>query len=238
MKVATIPTFNEAENIEELIDRIMNLKIPDLHILVVDDDSPDGTSSIVRKVMKNNKKVHLLLRKGRRGRGLAGRDGFVKALEMGADTVIEMDADLSHDPKYIPSMLKRLEECDMVLGSRTVKSSIEKSDRPIMRKLITLLANQYIRTVLGVGVRDCNSGFRCFRRDVLEGINVKNLISEGPSIVQEVLYKAHLKGFRICEVPIIFRERKKGKSNLTIKKLVEGYFFVLKLKYMHLRREI
>ncbi len=228
-----IPTYNESENIKELIDAILKLKINNLHIIVVDDNSPDGTWQIVQNISKKHKNVHLLLRKKDKGRGLAGRDGFIYCLEHGADAVVEMDADFAHDPKYIPSMLKELKNADLVLGSRRVQGAKEIG-RSWFRKFVTFGANLYITMMLGIKVKDCNSGFRCFKRKVLERINVYSLESKGPSIVQEVLFKAHLKGFKIREIPITFVNRTKGSSKLGIPQLAAGYFMVLKLKIKHL----
>lgn len=232
-----IPTYNESENISHLINRILSLKIKNLHIVVADDNSPDKTWKIVQEISKKNKNVHLLLRKADKGRGSAGRDGFIYCLKNNADVVVEMDADLSHDPKYIPELINGLKDADIVLGSRRLKGSREVG-RGILRRLITLGANLYITLMLGIKVKDCNSGFRCFKRKVLEAINPEKLESKGPAIVQEVLFKAHLKGFKIKETPITFVNRTKGKSKLGIKQLVAGYFMVLRLKMQHLAGKI
>ncbi|MCH8003857.1 MAG: polyprenol monophosphomannose synthase [Nanoarchaeota archaeon] len=232
-----IPTYNEKENIANLINSILNLKIKNLHIVVADDNSPDGTWKIVNKISKKNKNVHLLLRKKNKGRGSGGRDGFIYCLKSGADIVIEMDADMSHDPKYIPLMIKELNNADLILGSRRVKGSKEIG-RSLIRRIITYFANLYINIVLGLNVKDCNSGFRCYRRETLKKINPSNLISKGPEIVQEVLFKAHLRGFKIKEIPITFINRTKGKSKLGIKQLAIGYFMILKLKFLKLIGEI
>lgn len=231
-----IPTYNEKENIASLIDEILRLNIKDLHIVVVDDFSPDETWKIVEDISKKEKNIHLLLRKTKRGRGYAGKDGFIYCLKNKADTIIEMDADFSHDPKYIPSMLEEIKNYDIVLGSRRIKGAKEVG-RGFIRKIITKLANIYIKIMLGIKVKDSNSGFRCFKRDVLENIT-PGLKSKGPSIIQEVLFKAHLKGFRIKEIPITFVNRKKGKSKLGIPQLAAGYFMVLKLKFLKLIGEI
>ena len=231
-----IPTYNEKENISNLINEILKLSIKDLHIVVVDDFSPDKTWKIVEEISKKNNNVHLLLRKTKRGRGYAGKDGFIYCLKNKADIIIEMDADFSHDPRYIPSMLEEIKDYDVVLGSRRVKGAKEVG-RGILRRVITYLANLYIRTILGIKVKDSNSGFRCFKRDVLEKIT-QGLKSKGPSIIQEVLFKAHLKGYRIKEIPITFINRKKGKSKLGIPQLATGYFMVLKLKFLKLIGEI
>lgn len=228
-----IPTYNEKENIANLIEKILNLKIKNLHVVVADDNSPDGTWKIVQQISKKKKNVHLLLRKTQRGRGLGGKDGFIYCLKHGADIIIEMDADMSHDPKYIPLMLKELKNADLILGSRRVKGS-KDIGRGFVRRIITYFANLYIRILLGLKVKDCNSGYRCFKRKVLEKINLNTIQSKGPAIVQEVLFKAHLKGFKIKEIPITFIDRTKGKSKLGIKQLAAGYFMVTKLKIEHI----
>lgn len=232
-----IPTYNEKENIKNLINKILELKIDNLHIVVADDNSPDGTWKIVKEMSKKNKNIHLLLRKKYKGRGSAGRDGFIYCLKHKADVVVEMDADFSHDPKYIPKMIDELKNADLILGSRRVEGSKEVG-RSFIRRMVTYLANLYIRVMLGLKVKDCNSGFRCFKGEVLEKINLEKLESKGPSIVQEVLFKAHLKGFKIKEIPITFVNRTKGHSKLGIAQLTAAYFMVLKLKFLKLIGEI
>lgn len=228
-----IPTYNESENIKDLIGEILKLKIKNLHVVVVDDNSPDKTWKIVQDISKKKKNVHLLLRKKDKGRGAAGRDGFIYCLRNGAGIIVEMDADMSHNPKYIPTMIKELKNADLILGSRRVEGGKEIG-RSSFRRFVTWGANLYIKIMLGIKVKDCNSGFRCFKRKVLEAIKLENLESKGPSIVQEVLFKAHLKGFRIKEIPITFVNREKGHSKLGIPQLAQGYFMVLKLKIKHL----
>lgn len=231
-----VPTYNEAGNIVRLLEQVFALKSDSfatltLHVLVVDDKSPDGTAQLVRTYQKKTKNnhLHLLVREGKRGRGLAGIAGFQYALKEGADFVLEMDADFSHDPCYVPALLAKCQEADVVLGSRFVADG-KTVDRPWYRNLITTFANLYIRTVLGLHVRDCNSGFRCFKRKVLEAVDLDHFVSEGPAIVQELLYKAFLKGFRIAEVPIVFKEREEGNSKFGLKSLYKGYVMVLTLK--------
>lgn len=225
-----IPTYNEKENIKNLIDEILRLKIDNLHIVVVDDFSPDGTWKIVEDISKKNNNVHLLLRKTKRGRGYAGKECFNYCLNNGADIIIEMDADFSHDPKYLPKMLEEIKDADVVIGSRFVKDAGEQG-RGLIRRIITKLANFYIRLMLGIKIKDCNSGFRCFRRKVLETIDVDKIKAKGPDILQETLYKANAKGFRIKETPIVFVNRKSGSSKLGIKHLIRGYFMILKLRF-------
>jgi len=238
MKICVmIPTYNESQNIKNLIDEILRLKIKDLHIVVVDDNSPDKTWKIVKGISRKNKNVELLLRTKDKGRGSAGKAGFIYCIKKKADAIVEMDADFSHHPRYIPLMLKELKKSDVILGSRRVEGSRELG-RSRFRKFVTLGANLYIRIMLRLKVKDCNSGFRCFKRKVLEEIKVDEIESKGPAIVQEVLFKAHLKGFKIKEIPIVFTDREKGTSKLGLKQLVAGYLMVMRLKFMHLSRKI
>jgi dolichol-phosphate mannosyltransferase len=232
-----IPSYNESENIEKLIMTILDLTVDNLEILVVDDDSPDGTWKIVEDLSHEHDNVHLFHRKEKRGRGSAGVDGFKYALAQDADYILEMDADFSHDPKYIPELLEYMKDADLVLGSRSVEGGADVGRSP-MRQSITKMANFYIRVMFGMKVRDCNSGFRCFKRKVVEAIDPDRTISDGPAIVQEWLYKTHLMGFRIKEAPIVFVERKEGQSKLGFKGLYKGYFMVMKLKFLHIFRKI
>lgn len=231
--VVTVPTFNEAGNIELLIDELLALG-PGFHVLVIDDDSPDGTWRIVGERAAREPRVELMHRRTDRGRGRSGRDGFVRALAIGAPVVIEMDADMSHHPRYIPDMIRRLNggspPVGLVLGSRATAGG-KDADRGAARRAITLLANAYIRIVLGVPVRDCNSGFRAWKRETLERIHVEDTFSAGPAIVQELLFKTARAGIGIAEVPIEFQNRLHGESTLTFRKLLMGYFTVLKLRY-------
>ncbi len=230
--VVTLPTFNEADNVIPLSEELLALS-PGVEVLVVDDMSPDGTADLVAERSKTEPRLHLLLRKEDPGRGRSGRDGFVQALEMGAQIVVEMDADFSHQPSYIPSMVQRLERdgLGLVLGSRGVSGG-QDADRGLFRRLLTVLANAYIRVLLGVSVRDCNSGFRVWGRQTLEKIDVGNAFAIGPAIVQELLFKTARAGIGIGEQPITFVNRRAGESTLTLRKLLAGYFTVLKLRWL------
>jgi len=224
-----IPTYNERENIGNLIREILNLKIPDLHVVVVDDNSPDGTSEIVKNLAKEHPEVELLLRTTGRGRGSAGIAGFKYALEHGADYVVEMDADFSHHPKYIPSFLEAIQEADMVIGSRFVGGG-KDVNRGIVRRVITFLAGVYVRLLLGLRIKDVSSGYRCFKKKVLKAIELDSMISTGPSIVSEVFYRVHLKGFSIREIPIEFADRTHGETKLNYTILIKTLLMVLKFK--------
>jgi len=234
--VVTVPTYNESGNILPLLDGLLALG-PGFHVLVIDDDSPDGTWRLVAERAASDPRVHLLHRREDKGRGRSGRDGFLRALELGAPVVIEMDADLSHQPKYIPDMIRRLNggptPVGLVLGSRAADGG-KDADRGVARRAITKLANTYIRVVLGVRVRDCNSGFRAWKRETLETIRVGETFSAGPAIVQELLFKTARARIGIAEVPIEFQNRQHGESTLTVGKLLTGYVTVLKLRWMSL----
>jgi dolichol-phosphate mannosyltransferase len=228
--IATLPTYNEAENIAPLIDEILALG-PEYETLVIDDNSPDGTWKIVQELATQNPRVHLLHRTTERGRGTAGLAGFIRAREMGADAVVEMDADFSHRPSFIPSLVEPVRggAADLVIGSRLVAGGGERG-RPLSRRMITLLANRYIQTVLGLKTRDCTSGFRVFSRRALETIPWEKLDSRGPEIVQEVLHEARRANLEFDERPIMFEERRAGQSTFNAKIMLRSFAYVLKLR--------
>lgn len=231
--VVMIPTYNERENIEELIRAILDLPLDvDLTVLVVDDNSPDGTGEIVHSLSEKDQRVQALIRKKRRGRGAAGIDGFKAALALNPDFIIEMDGDFSHQPRFIPRLLSAAETYDLVLGSRFVKDG-KDIDRNIIRRFITFLVRNFIRRTFRIPYRDVTSGFRCFQRMVLEKIDLEDMISVGPSIVLEVLYKAFLLKFKIGEVPITFVDRKKGRTKLSFLTLLETLIMTLKFKKIY-----
>ena len=237
--VCTVPTYNESENILELAQELLALG-PRVEVLVIDDDSPDRTWALVEEAAGSEPRLHLLHRTAERGRGTAGRDGFVHALTLGADLVVELDADFSHHPRFIPAMVESLleplddgTEVGLVLGSRGVPGGSDL-DRSLARRWLTSAANLYIRLLLGVSVWDCNSGFRCWRRSTLEAIQVEQIFSTGPAIVQELLFKTARAGISIREVPIEFVDRVRGESTLTMRTLFQGYTMVLRLRWMAL----
>jgi len=231
--VVMIPTYDEKENIQELIQEILKLSLPyDLQVLVTDDNSPDGTGKVVEEMAQNNPRIHVLIRKKRRGRGAGGIDGFKASLALNPDFVIEMDGDFSHQPQFIPALLKGTEQFDLVLGSRFVKGG-KDPNRNFIRKFITSLVRLFIKRQFHLPVKDVSSGFRCFKREVLEKIDLDDLISVGPSVVLETLYKAYLLNFKIGEVPIIFMDRTKGKTKLNLLTLLETLIMALKFKKLY-----
>lgn len=227
--IATLPTYNEAKNIIPLIDALLETSTR-MEILVIDDNSPDGTWKLVKELADKNPRVHLLHRTTERGRGTAGIAGFRKALEMGADLIVEMDADWSHHPRYIRPMLKAARRADVIIGSRLVRGGGE-TGRNGIRTLITRCANLYIRAILRLPVRDCTSGYRVFRRWVLEKIDWDRVQSTGPAIVQEVLVGARALDARIVEVPILFEERRAGSSTFNSKILLAGLLAQFRLRF-------
>lgn len=230
--IVMIPTYNERENIGRLIGDILALEIRghELHALVVDDNSPDGTSQAVEELARQNPRVHLMTRKTERGRGSAGIAGFREALRMNADFSIEMDADFSHDPKYIPAILAAADEgYDVVIGSRFVRGGSD-DDRGPVRQVVTKLAGVYVRTLLKLRIRDVSSGYRCFSRKALEELDLGSLISTGPSIVLEILFRCALRKMRIKEIPIVFIDRRLGETKLNVGTLMKTLMMVARFR--------
>jgi dolichol-phosphate mannosyltransferase len=228
-----VPTYNEAENIADLIRQIREAA-PDADVLVVDDNSPDGTSPIVAKMAESDAKVHILTRTTERGRGTAGRDGFKWGVAQGAARVVEMDADFSHHPRYLPAIIAASANADIVVGSRYVQGGREVG-RTLFRQIVTKFAGAFLRWALGVSLRDPSSGYRCFQRKVLEAVELDSFISTGPSIVSEMIIKARNKGFSMVEVPIVFEDRTRGSSKLDTKMLIRTLSMVLTLRRLNPR---
>ncbi|MBF0275008.1 MAG: polyprenol monophosphomannose synthase, partial [Nitrospinae bacterium] len=224
-----IPTYNESENIGRLIDEILDLPVY-TKIVVVDDNSPDGTADVVKNHPEFDKRVYLLLRETDKGRGRAGIAGFQYALEAGADYIVEMDADFSHHPKYIPQLVQEMENADIVIGSRGVKGGYE-TGRSLARQWITKFANFYIRLFMGIkGINDCTAGFRCFKREVLEKVRLEKMESVGPSIVEEVLYGCCFLGYTIKEIPICFEDRTEGESTKNLGEYIDTAICIIKFR--------
>jgi len=229
MKVLVfLPTYNEKDNIGDLVEALNKLKI-NKEILIVDDDSNDGTLDIIKEKMKKIEYLNLIRRKGKKGRGLAGIVALKYFIKSDCDILIEMDADFAHHPKYIPEFLKYFPKYDVVIGSRLIASGGEK-DRNITRSSISLLANFFIRIFFGIKIKDCTSGYRVFKKDILKKLNFNNFISVNPEIVEELLYGCVLGKARIKEVPIVYYERKGGKSKLNLKKILFVLIAIIKIR--------
>ena len=233
-----LPTYNERENIADLVEAILALPIDaDIHVVVADDNSPDGTGRWAEERAAADPRVHALVRTKRRGRGAGGIDGFKAALALGPDYVVEMDADFSHAPKFIPDLLAAAGTYDLVLGSRFVPGGRD-ADRGIHRRFITLCVRTFIRRLYRLPVRDVSSGFRLFRREVLEAVDLNDLISVGQSVVLEILRKVSLLGFRIGEVPIVFVDRTRGQTKLNFLALLETLLAAVQFKKRYTRKTV
>jgi dolichol-phosphate mannosyltransferase len=230
-----LPTYNERGGIVDLIWALLGLGLEDLDILVVDDASPDGTADLVDQIFSKRGSVKVLRRTGVRGRGLAGRDAFLYALEGGYECLVEMDADFSHQVRHVPQLLKALESADLAIGSRFVPGGSD-DDRPGFRRLLTRCANAYARIILSLPVRDANSGFRAWSRKALEALRPESLRSIGPSIIHEALFRAARAEIEIVEVPIEFIDRKRGDSKLSMVRLIAGYIWILRLFFLSIIR--
>ncbi len=230
-----IPTYNEVENIPKLLQKIFELPIADLDVLVIDDHSPDGTAEAVRMLQKNNARIHLIERPGKLGLGTAYVEGFKFALAHSYEYIFEMDADLSHNPEDIPRILEwaKEKEYDLVIGSRYL-SGVNVINWPLSRLILSIFANWYTRTITGMPIRDCTSGFKCFRRRVLESIDLDQIKSDGYSFQIELHFLAWKKKFRIKEVPIIFIDRESGSSKMSRRVMVEAAIMVWRLKFLDL----
>lgn len=224
-----VPTYNEADNITRLIPQI--LAVPRLRVLVVDDGSPDGTGTIVSDISRTEPRVGLLARAGKQGLGSAYVAGFRRALAEGAEFIFEMDADFSHDPRYLPALLAAVEQGnDLVIGSRYVRGG-GTTDWGLGRQFISRGGNLYAGIILGLPVADATGGFRCYRRRVLEAIDLGAVRSNGYAFQIEMAYRALRAGFKVGEVPIIFPDRRVGQSKMSRRIVIEALINVWKLRF-------
>ncbi|HVX38964.1 MAG TPA: polyprenol monophosphomannose synthase [Gemmatimonadaceae bacterium] len=225
-----MPTYNERENIARLIEAVLR-QDPRLQLLVVDDGSPDGTGEIVEGIMATNPRVHILRRPRKMGLGTAYVAGFKWALEQGYDLVFEMDADFSHDPNHLPEFLRAADAADLVLGSRYREGKVTVVNWPIARLILSYFANVYARRITGLPVWDATGGFKCFRRVVLEAIDLERVVSNGYAFQIEMSYRAWKKGFRIVEIPIVFVDRTEGQSKMSKSIVREAIWMVWRLRW-------
>ena len=223
-----IPTFNELDNVPTLIPEVLS-KNENIDILIVDDNSPDGTSDFVQNEAENNPRIKLIKREKKLGLGTAYITGFKYALKNNYNYIFEMDADFSHNPKMIPKFLKEIKKYDLVLGSR-YKEGVNVANWPMSRLMLSLFANVYTRVITGLSIRDATGGFKCFRREVLEAINLDEVKSNGYAFQIEMTFKAWKKGFKIKEISIIFIDRVKGTSKMSKKIVREAIVMVWKLR--------
>ena len=209
-----LPTYNEAENLERIVNAVLEQLPASGRVLVVDDNSPDGTGGIADRLAASDDSVSVLHRERKEGLGPAYLAGFHVALDGGAERIVEMDADFSHDPAYLPNLIGAADEADLVIGSRYVPGG-GVTDWGPMRRFISRGGSAYARWALGLPIRDLTGGFKCFRREVLESINLDTIEARGYAFQVETTYRAIRAGFRVVEIPIVFRDRTDGTSKMS-----------------------
>jgi dolichol-phosphate mannosyltransferase len=224
-----IPTYNEIENLRPLLEAIFSYA-PETDVLIVDDNSPDGTGKLADQIHEEDQRVNVLHRAGKLGLGTAYIAGFKYAIEHNYDAAFEMDADFSHDPRYLPDFLRAIEHADLVIGSRYIAGG-GTPNWSIGRRIISGGANIFAPFVLGIPVHDCTAGYRCYRREVLESIDLDAVQSQGYAFQVEMAYRVMKQGFKIVEIPIIFMDRRVGKSKMSRKIFIEALLYVLRTRF-------
>lgn len=230
--IVVIPTYNESENIRSIIEKILSVK-NDINILIVDDNSPDGTSQIVQSMKENDNRIHLMTRAGKMGLGTAYCEGFQYALDNGFDYIMEMDADFSHNPEEIPNFIREIQDNDLVIGSRYI-SGVNVVNWPLRRLLLSYGASIYSRLITGLPIKDTTGGFKCFRAEALKLVDLKSIKTNGYGFQIEMNYRLWKLGAKIKEISIIFIDRRSGVSKMNKKIIWEAIFLVWKLKFNHL----
>jgi dolichol-phosphate mannosyltransferase len=228
-----LPTYNERENIDRFVRAVLPQLAsasPDHHVLIVDDSSPDGTGEIADQLAQEFPQVEVLHRSVKEGLGRAYLAGFARALECGADLVLEMDSDFSHDPADIPRLIEATQHADLALGSRYVRGG-GVTDWGVVRRMVSRGGSWYARKLLGVDVRDLTGGFKCFRRQVLEALDLAGVHAHGYGFQIELTYCAIRKGFSVTELPILFRERELGTSKMSLRIALEAVWQVPALRF-------
>jgi dolichol-phosphate mannosyltransferase len=231
--LVVVPTYNERDNVTRLVPLILE-QDPRLEVLIIDDASPDGTGDVADRVAAAEPRLHVLHRQGKLGLGTAYIAGFRWALERDYDAIFEMDADFSHDPGHIPQFLAALTDYDVVLGSRYLHGRVTVVNWPIPRLLLSYAANVYARLVTGLPITDATGGFKCFRRQVLETINLERVGSEGYSFQIEMSLRAWRRGFSLGEIPIVFSDRDLGESKMSKRIVWEAVWRVWALRFLDL----
>lgn len=228
--IVVVPTYNERANLEELVERIKQYA-PGLHVLFVDDNSPDGTGVLADELSRQHpNQIFVLHRNQKDGLGKAYVAGFYQALKGNYDCILQMDADLSHDPAHLPLFFEKIQNHDLVVGSRYLQG-ISVVNWDLKRLVLSKTANRYVRFVTGMPFSDATSGYSCWRRGALEAIGVEKVFSSGYVFLVEMKYRAFRKGFRVAEVPIVFVERKSGDSKMDLKVFAEAVWNVLRLRF-------
>ena len=224
-----IPTYNEYENLPPLLDTLFSY-VSESDVLIVDDNSPDGTGQLADQIHETDPRVHVLHRAGKLGLGTAYVAGFKYAIEHAYDAAFEMDADFSHDPRYLPDFLIAIEQADLVIGSRYIRGG-DTPNWSFIRRCISGSGNIFARFMLGIPVHDCTAGYRCYRREVLESIDLDTVQSQGYAFQVEMAYRVLRQGFKIVEIPIIFMDRRVGQSKMSRKIVIEAFMYVLRARF-------
>ncbi len=234
MKTAVIiPTYNERENLVDLIGQILDLDIG-AHVIVVDDNSPDGTGMLADELAAQDGHVRVMHRPGKLGLGTAYIVGFKQALAEGAERVVTMDADFSHHPRYIPALVALTDKYPIAIGSRYVAGGGVTADWGVHRKFLSWGANRFARLMLGLKARDCTAGFRCYQREVLQSIDLDRIFSNGYSFLIEMMYKCQRLGYTFGEAPILFENRYRGNSKISRREIYKAMYTVLRLSISRL----
>lgn len=235
MKTTIImPTYNEAENLPGLVEKIMSLPESNINLLFIDDNSPDGTGQVAEDLGKKYPgRIQVIHREGKLGLGSAYILGFQTVLDSGADAVGQMDSDFSHPPEKIPEMIAALADADMVLGSRYVEGGSVDKDWPFWRKGLSAWGNFYARTILGMPIRDVTTGFRLWRRETLQAMPLEQILSGGYVFLVEMAYLAHKMGYKLGEVPIYFADRRWGQSKMNLRIQAEAAVRVWQVRYAY-----
>ncbi len=228
-----IPTYNELDNIQNLVNQILALPL-DLHVIIVDDNSPDGTGKLVDELAQTESRVRCVHRPAKLGLGTAHIAGMRHAFQLELDPILTMDADFSHHPRYLPNLIQRLDQYDVMIGSRYVRGG-GMQGRDLKLRLVSWGANWFARTMLNLKAHDCTSGFRAYRRSVLESINLDAVFSNGYSFLIEMLFLCQARGWRIGETPIVYEDRRAGTSKISRKEIYKATYTVMRLTYRRLR---
>lgn len=229
-----MPTYNEAGNLPSVVERILSLPVPGISVLIVDDNSPDGTGKVAEELAPvYDGRIEVLHRPRKMGLGTAYVDGFGIALSRGADFIIQMDADFSHSPDYLVQFMEKIDNYDVVVGSRYAPGGRVDERWSFWRKFLSWGGNVYARLITGLKVRDCTAGFKCFRREALGGLDLKKVRSDGYAFQVEMAYACQKKGYRVTEIPIIFMDRTHGKSKMSMKIITEAMWRVWQMKWRY-----
>ncbi len=232
--MVVMPTYNEADNLVQIVAELMTLDLAGLEILIIDDNSPDGTGQIADELAAQYAdRLHVIHRQGKMGLGTAYVTGFRRALQSGADYIVQMDADFSHSPSYIPTFLEAMRDCDLVVGSRYVADGGVDEQWSPWRRFLSWGGNAYARLVTGLRIRDATGGFRCFRQEALRELDLDRISSEGYAFQIEVAYACQKSGLRLCEIPIYFEDRSMGLSKMSSRIILEAMWRVWQMRWRY-----